>query len=74
MAWPKATAVLAQPFLSAYYGWSGAVGTLASSPWLEGVKAINRTSFASPGLALVMLLLHAILGAGLLVLAVRRRR
>lgn len=74
LAWPRATAVLVQPFLTAYYGWSGSVGTLAGTAWMEGVKAVNGSSIASPSFALTMLAVHALLGAGLLVLAVRRRR
>jgi len=74
LAWPRATAALVQPFLTAYYGWSGSVSTLSGSAWMEGVKVVNGTAFATPGLALLMVLIHGLLGAGLLVLAVRRRR
>lgn len=74
LAWPKATALLVQPFLTAYYGWSGAVSTLAGSEWIQGVRSLISTSFASPWLALGMLLLHALVGIGLLVSGLRIRR
>jgi ABC transport system ATP-binding/permease protein len=74
LAWPRGLALMLQSFLTAYYGWSGSLQTLSGSPWMNGVTALNNTALAGPGVAMTFLLTHALLGAGLLVAAVRRRR
>lgn len=73
LAWPRAMGAVLQPFLAAYYGWSGCVDTLAGTPWLGAVEQVNGTWFATPGLALVMLTLHLLAGLILLVTGLKRQ-
>lgn len=73
LVWPRALASVFQPLLTAYYGWSGSVDTLSGTPWFEGVKQVNGTWFATPGLALVMLTVHLVVGVVLLVTGLKRR-
>ena len=62
LGFPRPLGMLIQPFVTAYYGWSGSVDTLSSSVVFEPLKLFVRTWFATPGSAMIWLLLQSLVG------------
>ncbi len=73
LALPTAVEKFVQPFISAYWAWSGSVGGLEAEV-LKAVVSIVQTSFAPSGLCLVVLAVHVLAGLGAAYWGVRRNR
>lgn len=63
-----------QPFSTAYYGWSGAIDTMTGSPVFEPMTRFVPTWFATPAFAVIMLIVHALVGLTLIIFGMRRGR
>ena len=73
LGFPKALGHVVHPFITAHYGWSGVVDSLQGTPAFHPIDQFVRTWFATPGLALIMLMVHFILGISLAFVGLRRR-
>ncbi len=64
LALPKALAPVIQPFIAAFWSWSGSLHTLREDApdFFEAVKRVTASSLEPPALALFVLGLHVVLG------------
>ena len=64
LALPKAFAPLIQPFIAAFWSWSGSLHTLRehAPEFYEAVKKVTASNIEQPTLALFVLGLHVIVG------------
>jgi ABC transport system ATP-binding/permease protein len=64
LALPKALAPLIQPFIAAFWSWSGSLLTLRDNApdFFEAVKKVTSSNLEPPALALFVLSLHAVIG------------
>jgi len=69
---PRVLGSLLHPFITAYYGWSGIVASMAPSPLHDAVGTLVRTSFAPPSLALAALAAHTVIGLIIIRFGLRR--
>ncbi len=74
LALPEFVEMFTQPFISAYWAWSGSVNGGLDSEVLKAVNSIVQTSFAGQIPCLLVLLLHVLVGVGLTYAGVRRTR
>ena len=74
LALPEFVEMFTQPFISAYWAWSGSVNGGLESEVLKAVNSIVQTSFADRIPCLAVLLLHILVGIGLTYVGVRRTR
>jgi ABC-type multidrug transport system ATPase subunit len=74
LGFPRPLGMLIQPFVTAYYGWSGSVGTLASSAVFEPMTKFVRTWFATPEGSMVWLLVQTVAGILLAGWGLKKRR
>lgn len=65
LGFPRVLGGVLHPFVTAYYGWSGGMDSLSGTPLFQPLTALVRTWFASPWLAVMALLLHALVGLGI---------
>lgn len=59
---PKVIEPFVQPFIVAYWSWSGSLNTMKSTSFYDGVKAITNTSLEPANLAIFVLSIHLIIG------------
>ncbi len=69
---PAGLATVVQPFITAYYGWSGSMETLKHSVLFPAIGACNGTWFAAPELAMGMLGVHGVVGLIMLWMGLKR--
>ncbi len=64
LALPKALAPVIQPFIAAFWSWSGSLHTLRdhAPDFFEAVKKVTSSNIEQPSLALFVLGLHVIVG------------
>ncbi len=62
LALPKKFEPLIQPFIAAFWSWSGSLHTVLNSQFAEAVKAVTTTSLKPPALAFFFLALHVAVG------------
>lgn len=62
LALPETLEVVTQPFIAAYWGWSGYLETLKATNFYDGVKMITETTLAGGHMSYLMLGLHIVLG------------
>ncbi len=74
LALPEFVERFTQPFISAYWAWSGSVNGGLDSEVFKAVNSIVQTSFAPQLPCLLMLLLHVLVGIVLTYVGVRRDR
>ncbi|MCQ2364457.1 MAG: ATP-binding cassette domain-containing protein [Akkermansia sp.] len=74
LALPDTIERLTQPFISAYWAWSGSIQGGLDSEVLKAVNSIVQTSFTEPGLCLIVLAAHIVVGLVLAYIGVRRTR
>lgn len=74
LALPDAVEKLTQPFISAYWAWSGSIQGGLESEVLKAVNSIIQTSFSEPGICHIVLFAHIIVGLALAYIGVRRTR
>ena len=74
LALPGGLASTLQIFVTAFYAWSGSLSTLKGTLLFEPFTISNGTWLATPGMAIFMLLLHALAGLSLTIYGVRRSR
>lgn len=72
LALPTMIEKFTQPFISAYWAWSGSVNGGLESEVLKAVNSIVQTSFSPSWLCLTVLLLHVVAGIVLTTVGVRR--
>lgn len=71
---PRVLGGVLQPFVTAYFGWSGIIAGMAPHPIHEAVGTLVRTSLASPSFALSALALHILIGLVITGLGLRKPR
>lgn len=71
---PRVLGGALQPFVTAYYGWSGIIESLHGHPVSTPIGTMVRTWFAPVSLAIPVLLLHAFVALVIAYLGLRRRR
>ena len=71
---PRVLGSVIQPFSTAYYGWSGSIDSMHSTPVFGPMTQLVPTWFASPAFAVIMLIIHAAFGLALLLAGLRKRR
>ena len=74
LALPDMVETLTQPFISAYWAWSGSIDGGLDSEVLKAVKSIVQTNFSSATLCRVVLWLHVAVGLLLTWWGARRAR
>jgi ABC-type multidrug transport system ATPase subunit len=74
LAPPRIIGGVIQPFCTAYYGWSGALDAMHGTSVFESMTELVPTWFATPAFAVIMLLVHALVGLSLIVIGMRRGR
>jgi hypothetical protein len=62
LALPETARWMTQPFISAYWGWSGYVRTFIDSPYYDAVSQVSNTRLASFEWCVVVLSLHIVAG------------
>ena len=72
IALPGWLSAVLHPLVTTYYGWSGTVETLKGSAIYEPLTKLNATWFATPTTAVVMLIVHLLVGLGLASYGLRR--
>jgi hypothetical protein len=60
LALPDWLAGACRPFIAAYYGWSGYLKTLESTPYYDTVRESTKTPIAEYGICIFVLSLHII--------------
>lgn len=74
LALPDTIETLTQPFISAYWAWSGSIEGGLQPDVLKAVKSIVQTTFTESGFCRVVLGLHILVGLFLTWIGVRRTR
>jgi hypothetical protein len=59
---PKAIEPLVQPFIAAYWSWSGSLSTMKSTSFYDAVKSVTSTNLEPANLAIFVLSIHLIVG------------
>ncbi len=62
LALPKQVEIFVQPFIAAYWSWSGSLTTMKSTKFYDAVKTVTDTHLEPWNLALFVLSLHVIVG------------
>jgi len=73
LGFPRLLGGVIQPFITAYYGWSGSLDTLSDSAVFEPITKFVRTWFATPLGAFVALTIHATIGLCLTISGLRKK-
>jgi len=74
LGFPRPVGFVLQPFITAYYGWSGSVDTLSGLPVFEPMTHFVRTWFATPMTAVIALLAQSVIGIVLAGWGLKKRR
>ncbi len=74
LALPDMVARLVQPFISAYWSWSGSIEGGLDNQVKEVVLSLNSTSFSAASVCTWVLIAHVIVGIGLAVWGASRTR
>jgi ABC-type multidrug transport system ATPase subunit len=72
LALPKSIEPIAQPFIAAYWGWSGSLSTMKATAFYDAVRQVTSTSLAPWNVAAFVLLLHIIIGLALAYIGTKR--
>lgn len=74
LGFPRLLGGVIQPFITAYYGWSGSVETLKATAVFEPLTLFVKTWFATPSGAMLALLLHAFIGIAITLTGLKKAR
>ena len=74
LALPGTIETITQPFISAYWAWSGSIEGGLGPDELKAVKSIVQTTFSGADFCRLVLMIHIIVGLFLTWLGVRRPR
>ncbi len=74
LALPTTIEMFAQPFISAYWAWSGSIEGGLQPDVLKAVKSIVQTDFSGAALCRWVLLAHIVVGLALTYVGVKRSR
>lgn len=74
LGFPRLLGGVIQPFITAYYGWSGSVETLKATAVFEPLALFVKTWFATSSGAMLALLLHAFIGIVLTLTGLKKAR
>ncbi|WP_009961142.1 ATP-binding cassette domain-containing protein [Verrucomicrobium spinosum] len=69
---PKAIEPFIQPFIVAYWSWSGSLSTMKSTSFYDAVKAVTNTSLEPANLAMFVLSIHLVVGLTLAYAGVKK--
>jgi len=72
IAFPGWLSAVLHPLVTTYYGWSGSVETLKGSAIYEPLTKLTATWFATPTTAVVLLIVHLLVGLALASTGLRR--
>ncbi|MES2739033.1 MAG: ATP-binding cassette domain-containing protein [Verrucomicrobiota bacterium] len=72
LGFPRVLGSVLHPLVTAHYGWSGGIETLKGTPLFEPLTLLVRTWFATPTLAVIVLLIHFGLGVLLTLRGLRK--
>ncbi|MFP4202979.1 MAG: ATP-binding cassette domain-containing protein [Opitutales bacterium] len=73
LALPEAIVWLCRPFINAYWGWAGYFGSMIESRFYDAYRLQATEYIPSPEVAAFVLLLHTVVGAGIVFLGCQRR-
>lgn len=62
LALPKSLEPIFQPFIAAFWSWSGSLYTMKDTAFYEAVKKVTASTLESPSLALFVLSIHVTIG------------
>ena len=62
LALPKKLEPFMQPFIAAYWSWSGSLHTMKDTGFYEAVQKVTSTALIAPSLALFVLTIHVAVG------------
>ena len=62
LALPKSLEPIFQPFIAAFWSWSGSLYTMKDTAFYEAVKKVTASTLESPSLALFVLSIHVVIG------------
>ncbi len=74
LALPPMVAIFTQPFISAYWSWSGSIEGGLNAEVLKAIKSIVQTDFSVSDLCLGVLIIHIVVCIGLSYMGVMRKR
>lgn len=74
LALPSALSQLTQPFIAAYWGWSGLIGSMRDTRFYEAVLQVSSTALSVPSLCFWVLALHVLAGLAATILGCRQGR
>lgn len=74
LALPEMIETVTQPFISAYWAWSGSIEGGLKPDVLKAVKSIVQTTFTEATYCRIVLILHIVVGLVLTYIGVRRTR
>ena len=70
---PRTIGAIIEPFVTAYYGWSGIMDSLRGHAVFIPMSELVRTWFATPSIAITALCAHFVVGLAITYLGLRRR-
>lgn len=65
LALPDSIEDAVNPFIAAFWSWSGSLHSMRDTPFYDAVKKVTETSIVSPELAVFVLVAHVIIGLSL---------
>lgn len=69
---PKALEPVIQPFIAAYWSWSGSLSTMKSTSFYDAVKSVTSTNLEPANLAIFILSIHLVIGLTLAYAGVKK--
>lgn len=74
LALPDALVWVCRPFINAYWGWAGYFGSMIETRFYDAYRLENVDAIPSPTLAAVVLLVHFVIGAGMVFWGCQKKR
>ncbi len=74
LALPEVLGKITQPFIAAYWGWSGLIGTMRDTRFYEAVLQVSSTQLSIVPICFWVLVLHIAAGLAVTLLGCRRGR
>ncbi|HYF37292.1 MAG TPA: ATP-binding cassette domain-containing protein [Prosthecobacter sp.] len=62
---PEELESIVNPFIAAFWAWSGSLRSMGDTPFYDAVKKVTETSLVSPALAGFVLMAHVVVGLSL---------
>lgn len=74
LALPEALVWVCRPFINAYWGWAGYFGSMIETRFYDAYRLETTEAVPSPTIAVVVLLLHFMVGAAMVFWGCQRKR